>query len=105
MDIKLVMKQAQEMQKKMQSMQEEISQNDYDGVSGGSMVKVSVSGAGVCKKIEIDSSLINKDEKDILEDLLVAAFNDAKKKADEDSEKKMKSVTAGLPLPKGMFGF
>ncbi|HLD77366.1 MAG TPA: YbaB/EbfC family nucleoid-associated protein [Rickettsiales bacterium] len=103
MDMKSIMKQAQEMQKKMQKMQEELAETEYEGVSGGGMVKAIITGAGIAKKIEIDNSLINKDEKDILEDLLIAAFNDAKKKADDGSENMMKSVTGNLPLPKGFF--
>ncbi len=101
MDIQGLMRQAQAMQKKMQGAQEELAKNLYEGVSGGGMVKISITGAGVAKKIFIDDSIIKVDEKDILEDLLVAAFNDAKKKADDDSEKQMKSLTNGIPLPPG----
>ena len=101
MDIQGLMRQAQAMQKKMQSAQEDLAKILYEGVSGGGMVKVTVTGAGVAKKIFIDDSMIKIDEKDILEDLLVAAFNDAKKKVDEDSEKQMKSLTNGIPLPAG----
>ncbi len=101
MDIQGLMRQAQAMQKKMQSAQEELAKALYEGVSGGGMVKVSITGAGIAKKIFIDDSFIKIDEKDILEDLIIAAFNDAKKKADEDSEKQMKSLTNGIPLPPG----
>ena len=65
------------------------------------MVKITITGGGVAKKTFIDDSLIKIDEKDILEDLLVAAFNDAKKKADDASNDSMKSLTNGLPLPPG----
>jgi DNA-binding protein YbaB len=65
------------------------------------MIKITVTGAGVAKKVFIDDSLINKDEKEILEDLLIAAFNDAKNKADEGSSDSMKSVTGGINLPAG----
>ena len=65
------------------------------------MIKITVTGAGVAKKVFIDDSLINKDEKEILEDLLIAAFNDAKNKVDEGSSDSMKSVTGGINLPAG----
>ena len=101
MDMKSLMRQAQEMQKKMQKIQEEVAATDFEGSSGGGMVWVMVSGAGLAKKIEINPSLINSDEKEILEDLIVAAFNDAKKKCDEGSSNALKSATAGIPLPAG----
>ena len=100
MDIKLLMRQAQEMQKKMQKIQEELAKNEYEGSSGGGMVKV-VTADGLARKITIDPSLINQDEKEILEDLLIAAFNDAKKKADDGSADSMRLATAGMPLPPG----
>lgn len=101
MDMKSLMRQAQEMQKKMQKIQEEVANASFEGSSGGGMVKVEISGAGNANKISIDDSLINKDEKDILEDLIIAAFNDAKKKADEGSNSALKAATAGIPLPAG----
>lgn len=97
----MLMRQAQEMQKKMQKLQEELASKEFEGSSAGGMVKVSITGAGNAKKILIDPSLINKDEKEILEDLIIAAFNDAKKKADEGSNDSMRSATAGLQLPPG----
>lgn len=101
MDMKSLMRQAQEMQKKMQKIQEEVAATDFEGASGGGMVKAVVSGSGMAKKITIDPSLINLEEKEILEDLIIAAFNDAKKKADEGSSNALKSATAGIPLPAG----
>lgn len=101
MDISSIMRQAQAMQQKMQKAQEELNNTLYEGASGGSMVKITITGSGVAKKIAIDDSLIKADEKDILEDLLVAAFNDAKKKADDASSDSMKSLTKGVPLPPG----
>ena len=101
MDIQSLMRQAQTMQKKMQDAQEELAKSSYEGMSGGGMVKTTISGAGLVKKILIDDSLINVTEKDILEDLIIASFNDAKKKADEDSGKQMKSLTNGIDLPPG----
>jgi nucleoid-associated protein EbfC len=101
MDIQGLMRQAQEMQKKVQQAQEALANSTYEGESGGGMVKITVSGAGDVKKCDIDPSLIEKDEKEILEDLIVAAFNSAKKKADDASADSMKSATGGMPLPPG----
>jgi nucleoid-associated protein EbfC len=101
MDMKSLMRQAQEMQKKMQKIQDELASAEFEGSAGGGMVKVVITGAGVAKKIAIDSSLIKIDEKEILEDLIVAAFNDAKNKADEGSTNSIQSVTNGIPLPPG----
>ncbi|MES2677368.1 MAG: YbaB/EbfC family nucleoid-associated protein [Pseudomonadota bacterium] len=101
MDIQGLMRQAQAMQQKMQNAQEELAKVLYEGSSGGGVVKITLTGGGEAKKIFIDDSLIKLDEKDILEDLLVAAFNDAKKKADDASSSSMKSLTNGLPLPPG----
>ncbi len=95
------MRQAQEMQKKMQLAQEEIANKEFEGSSAGGMIKIAISGNGVAKKVSIDPSLINKDEKEILEDLLIAAFNDAKKKSEEGSSDALRSVTAGIQLPPG----
>lgn len=104
MDIKSLMKQAQAMQNKMQKAQEELAQKEFEGTSGGGMVKFVATGNGEAKKITIDESLLKAEEKDVLEDLIIAAFNDAKKKADEGSSDVMKNVTGGINLPKG-FGF
>ncbi len=101
MDMKSLMRQAQEMQKKMQRIQEEVAATDFEGSSGGGMVKVVVSGAGTASKITIDQSLINKEEKEILEDLIIAAINDAKNKSDEGSASSIRSATNGIPLPPG----
>lgn len=102
MDMKLLMRQAQEMQKKMQEIQENLANAEYEGVSGGGMVKAILSGLGVAKKITIDPSLLAKEEKEILEDLVVAAFNDAKKKLDESSAESIKAATNGISLPPGL---
>lgn len=101
MDMKALMRQAQEMQKKMQQAQEELANVEFEGAAGGGMVKTIVTGDGVAKKVTIDESLISKDEKDILEDLIIASFNDAKAKADAGSSDSMKSVTGGMNLPAG----
>ncbi len=102
MDMKLLMRQAQEMQKKMQEIQENLASAEYEGVAGGGMVKSILSGLGIAKKITIDPSLLAKEEKEILEDLIVAAFNDAKKKLDESSAESIKSATSGISLPPGL---
>ena len=101
MDIKTLMRQAQEVQKKMQKIQDDLANNEYEGASGGGFVKVVITGAGVARKIMIDDSLVNKDEKEVLEDLIIAAFNDAKNKMDESSASSIKAATSGLPLPPG----
>ena len=100
MDMKSLMRQAQEMQKKMQQAQEELANVDFEGAAGG-LVKVTVTGDGLAKNVSVDESLLVKDEKEILEDLIVAAFNDAKSKVDAGSSDSMKSATGGINLPAG----
>ena len=95
-----LMKQAQQMQERMQKMQEEIAQMEVTGESGAGLVKVTVNGAHSCRRDEIDPSLL-EDDKDMLEDLVAAAFNDAVRRADELQKEKMASVTAGMQLPPG----
>ncbi len=95
------MRQAQDMQKKMQKLQEELGQREYEGSAGAGAVVVVITGAGLAKKIKIDNALISVSEKEVLEDLIIAAFNNAKNKADEDSANSLKSATSGLPLPPG----
>ena len=96
-----LMKQAQQMQEKMQKMQEEIAQLEVTGESGAGLVKITINGAHNCRRIEIDPSLM-EDDKEMLEDLIAAAFNDAVRRAEELQKEKMASVTAGMPLPPGM---
>ena len=97
-----MMKQAQELQKKMSEAQEKLNQIEVEGSSGGGLVKVTSTAKGNIKKIYIDDSLLQKDEKDILEDLIVAAINDAKQKGETSAQEHMKSLTGGLSLPPGM---
>lgn len=97
-----MMKQAQAMQKKMLDAQEELAKKEYIGNSGGGVVSVSVDGKGNLSKIKIAKELINPDEVEILEDLIVAAFNDAKKKQSEDSEESLSGVMGGMNLPAGL---
>jgi len=93
-----LMKQAQMMQKKMNEAQEKLAQSEVTGVSGGGMVKVTITGKMATKKVEIDKSLLNPEESDILEDLIVAACNDAQNKAENMMNEGLKDVTGGLNL-------
>jgi DNA-binding YbaB/EbfC family protein len=105
MNINQLMKQAQEMQGKMKKMQEEIASKEYEGKAGGGLVTVLMSGTGEMLKSSIDPSLLKPEEKEMLEDLIVAAHNDAKAKADEDSKNNMSNAFGDLgKLPAG-FGF
>ena len=93
---------AQEMQKKMQEMQESLSNIEVEGTSGGGMVKIIMNCKNEVKKIDIDPSIIKNDEKEVMEDLITAALNDAKSKAEEKSKEEMTKLTGGLGLPPGM---
>ena len=97
-----LMKQAQAMQAKMQAAQEELERLEVEGQSGGGLVKVTLTAKGRLTAIALDPSLFKPDEKEIAEDLIVAAHADARVKAERLMEEKMKAVTAGLPLPPGM---
>ncbi len=97
-----LMKQAQAVQAKMQEMQAEMERLEVEGQSGGGLVRVTLTAKGQMKALAIDASLLKPEDKEILEDLIVAAHEDARKKAERLMEEKMKAVTAGLPLPPGM---
>ena len=97
-----MMKKAQEMQKKMQEMQDSLSNLEVEGTSGGGMVKIIMNCKNEVKKIDIDPSIVKQDDKTMMEDLIVAALNDAKSKAEEKSKEEMKKLTGGLGLPPGM---
>ena len=97
-----MMKQATQLQAKMQEMQAELDQITVEGVAGGGMVAVTLSAKGDLKGVRIDPSLIKPEEKEIIEDLLVAAHADARRKAETLLQEKMKSLTGGLPLPPGL---
>ncbi len=101
-DLMGMMKQAKELQDKMQGLQEEIAAMEASGMSGGGLVRVVVDGKGGLKSVKIDASLAKADEIGILEDLIVAAVNDARGKAEAAAQAKMQELTAGLPLPPGM---
>ncbi len=95
-----LMKQAQQMQENMRRAQEELAKIDVEGQSGAGMVKVTVSCRNEVRRIEIDPSLF-EDDRDMLEDLVVAAMNDALRKAEQTAQEKMGGLTQGLPLPPG----
>ena len=96
-----LMKQAQQMQEKLQKAQEEIAAMEVEGESGAGLVKVVITGRHEARRVTIDPSLL-ADDKDMLEDLVAAAFNDAVRRAEEVSTEKMGKITAGMPLPPGM---
>ena len=93
-----IMKQAQQMQRKMQEAQAKLGEQEREGTSGGNMVKVVLNGKSEMKSINIDKSLLNADEIDVLEDLIIAAYNDAHKKIDSMMEEGMKEATGGVGL-------
>ena len=97
-----MMKQAQELQKKMAEAQNNLNEIEVEGTSGGGLVKVIATAKGSFKTMSIDESLIKIEEKEILEDLIIAAINDAKQKGENAAQEQMKSLTGGLPLPPGM---
>ena len=97
-----LMKQAAELKSKMEAMQAELDQIEVDGTAGGGLVTVRLSGKGEMKGVKIDDSLLKPQEKEILEDLLVAAHADARRKAEAMLQEKMKAVAGGLPLPPGL---
>ena len=97
-----LMKQAAELKSKMEAMQAELDQIEVEGTSGGGLVTVKLSGKGEMKGVKIDDTLMKPSEKQIVEDLVIAAHTDARRKAETLMQEKMKSVAGGLPLPPGM---
>ncbi|MGF1682571.1 YbaB/EbfC family nucleoid-associated protein [Photobacterium makurazakiensis] len=95
-----MMKQAQQMQERMQEMQEEIANMEVTGESGAGLVKVTITGSHSVRRVELDDSLM-EDDKDMLEDLIAAAFNDAARRVEETQKEKMAGVTGGMNLPAG----
>jgi DNA-binding YbaB/EbfC family protein len=95
-----LMKQAQQMQENMKKMQEQLAQIEVEGQAGAGLVKVTMTCRNDVRRVSIDPSLL-ADDKDMLEDLVAAAFNDAVRKAEATSQEKMGSMTSGLPLPPG----
>ncbi|HIO91488.1 MAG TPA: YbaB/EbfC family nucleoid-associated protein [Leucothrix mucor] len=97
-----LMKQAQKMQEDMQRAQAEIAAIEITGESGGGLVSVTINGQHECRRVNIDSSLIADDDKEMVEDLVAAAFNDAVQKLAVTSKERMAGVTDGMSLPAGM---
>lgn len=95
-----IMKQAQEMQEKMQSMQEELADLEVEGQAGAGLVKIVMTGRHDVKKVFIDSDLLSE-EKDVLEDLIAAAVNDAVRRVESTNKEKMGDLTGGLQMPPG----
>lgn len=96
-----LMKQAQQMQERMQKMQEQLAEMEVVGEAGAGMVKVTMAGSHSVRRIEIDQSLM-EDDKEIIEDLVAAAVNDAVRRVEEQSKSKMGELTGGMQLPPGM---
>lgn len=101
-DIMGMMSKVKEMQERMQQMQAELAETECEGQSGGGLIKVTLNGKGEMLKVAIDPSLMKPDEAEILEDLIVAANQDAKTKVEAIAQEKMASITGGLPIPPGM---
>ncbi|MEW6766411.1 MAG: YbaB/EbfC family nucleoid-associated protein [Pseudomonadota bacterium] len=97
-----MMKKAAELQSKMKAMQDELDHVEVEGVSGGGLVSVRMTAKGGVKSVKIDPSLVKADEVEILEDLIVTAMNDARRKAEAAMQEKMQALTGGLGLPPGL---
>ena len=101
-DILGLMKQAAELKSKMEAMQADLDQTLVEGTSGGGLVTVTLTAKGEMKGLRIDPSLIKPDDAEMIEDLIVAAHGDARRKAETVMQEKMKSIAGGLPLPPGL---
>ena len=102
MNINQIMKQAQMMQKKMEEMQADLATKEYTGISGGNMVEITIDGKGTMKKVHLAKEIVDPEDIEVLEDLILAAFNDAKKKQEEDSNDVMGGMMGGMKMPPGM---
>ncbi|NBN65629.1 YbaB/EbfC family nucleoid-associated protein [Microvirga tunisiensis] len=102
MDFMKMMKQAKQLQEKMGSLQEAVANIETEGSSGGGMVKITIAGKGEIRSIKIDPSLLKEDEVEILEDLIIAAHNEARAKAEALMQQKTQELMGGLGLPPGM---
>jgi len=96
LNIQSLMKQAQAMQERMKQAQDKLSAEEREGTSGGGLVKITLSGRNEMKKISISPELVNKDEIDVLEDMIMAAYNDAHQKIDQMQDEGMKEATGGM---------
>lgn len=99
-----MMKQAAQLQSKMQEMQDELGKVEVEGISGGGLVTVRMTAKMEVKAVRIDPSLMNPEEREVLEDLLVSAHSDARRKAEGAMQEKMQSLAGGLGLPPGLLG-
>ena len=97
-----LMKQATELKSKMEAMQAELDRMEVEGTAGGGLITLKISGKGDLRGVHVDDSLLKPDQKEILEDLIVAAHADARRKAEALLQEKMKGLTGGLPLPPGL---
>ncbi|QQP90020.1 YbaB/EbfC family nucleoid-associated protein [Skermanella sp. TT6] len=97
-----MMKQAQEMQTRMQQMQEALAEVEVTGQSGAGMVNVTLNGKGEMKKLKLDKSVVDPDDVEVIEDLIVAAFNDAKLKVEQHVAEETQKLMGGMKLPPGM---
>jgi len=97
-----MMQQAQKMQSKMQEFQDGLTELEIYGSSGGGMVNVVINGKADVKKIDVDKNLVDPEDKEVMEDLIVAALADAKSKMEEEVNKRMSDITGGMQLPPGM---
>jgi DNA-binding YbaB/EbfC family protein len=102
MDLMKMMKQAQELQGRMQKMQEDLGHLEVEGQSGGGLVRLTLNGKLEAKSLKIDPSLIKPEEAEMLEDLIVAAYQDAKGKAEAAVQAKVQELTGGIALPPGL---
>ena len=101
MNFNNMMKQAQDLQKKMAEAQKKVESLEAEGTSGGGLIKIIIDGKNNVKSVKIDDSLISKEDVEILEDLILAAFNDGKEKIEKKISDEMSSITGGLQLPPG----
>jgi len=97
-----LMKQAQEMQAKMQEMQDRLAEMEIDGTAGAGLVTVTLNGKGDMRGLKVDPSIFSTDDAEVVEDLIVAAHNDARAKSEQRMQNEMSKVTGGLNLPPGM---
>jgi DNA-binding YbaB/EbfC family protein len=101
-DLMGMMKKAQELQGRMQRMQEELAELEISGQSGAGLVQITLNGKGEMRAVKIDPSLLKPEDAEIVEDLVLAAFQDAKGKVEGEMQKRMQEVAGGLPLPPGL---
>lgn len=101
MNINQIMKQAQMMQKKVEDAQASLSEKEYVGTAGGDMVEITIDGKGLMKKIALSKEIVDPNDVEVLEDLIIAAFNEAKRKQDEDSQGVMGGLMGGMKMPAG----